>query len=237
MHVIANDPHEGLDAGRTHPGRERAPTAVCARHQLLVLDHTDWRKRVHRGIRHAGDQPGLPPCPGATAATSPATPSCRSQAPNGSRQAVLPMNADPFQNPQSQLKQSYHLADTAYRRGVPSQPCHLNDPARAPQPGGRRPARMAPWPKRSLCPPAGPEHATQIDLLGATLTTTRQAETAAQAALDRSVPTLRCRRPRSAQRCPARCVRGRCPLLDPGDLRTDRQSCARAGVGAVCCRS
>jgi glyoxylase-like metal-dependent hydrolase (beta-lactamase superfamily II) len=54
-HVIANDPHEGLDAGRTHPGRERAPAAVCARHELLVLDHTDWRKRVHRGIRHAGE--------------------------------------------------------------------------------------------------------------------------------------------------------------------------------------
>jgi hypothetical protein len=30
------------------------------------------------------------------------------------------MNADPFQIPQSQLKQCYHLAGTAYRRGAPS---------------------------------------------------------------------------------------------------------------------
>ena len=40
--------------------------------------------------------------------------------PDGSRQGVLLMNADPFQIPQSQLKQCYHLADTAYCRGVPS---------------------------------------------------------------------------------------------------------------------
>ena len=40
--------------------------------------------------------------------------------PDGSRQAVLLVNADPSLIPQSQLKQVYHVLDTAYCRGVPS---------------------------------------------------------------------------------------------------------------------
>jgi D-alanyl-D-alanine carboxypeptidase len=40
--------------------------------------------------------------------------------PDGSRQAVLLVNADPSLIPPSQLKQIYHVLDTAYCRGVPS---------------------------------------------------------------------------------------------------------------------
>jgi D-alanyl-D-alanine carboxypeptidase len=40
--------------------------------------------------------------------------------PDGSRQAVLLVNADPSLIPQSQLKQIYHVLDTAYCRWVPS---------------------------------------------------------------------------------------------------------------------
>ena len=75
-----------------------SPIVLVVIYELLVLDHTHWRKRVHRGIRHAGDQHGLRPCLGATAATSPATPSCRSRAPMApTSQTVLLVNADLYQ--------------------------------------------------------------------------------------------------------------------------------------------
>ena len=40
--------------------------------------------------------------------------------PDGSRQAVLLVNADPSLMSQSQVKQVYHVLDTAYCQGVPS---------------------------------------------------------------------------------------------------------------------
>ena len=40
--------------------------------------------------------------------------------PDGSRQAVLLVNADPSLIPQSQLQQVYHVLNTAYRQGFPS---------------------------------------------------------------------------------------------------------------------
>ena len=40
--------------------------------------------------------------------------------PDGSRQAVLLVNADPSLIPQSQLQQVYHVLNTAYCQGFPS---------------------------------------------------------------------------------------------------------------------
>ena len=58
--------------------------------------------------------------PGATAATSPGYLELPISSPDGSRQAVLLVNADPSLIPQSQLQQVYHVLNTAYCQGFPS---------------------------------------------------------------------------------------------------------------------
>ena len=78
------------------PGRDLKPPPIAAVSSLPC----------GRAWGHGGNFPGYLELP--------------ISSPDGSRQAVLLVNADPSLIPQSQLQQVYHVLNTAYRQGFPS---------------------------------------------------------------------------------------------------------------------
>ena len=73
-----------------------------------------------RGVPSRRRSPPAADGPGATAGRSPATTSCPSSSPDGSRQAVLLVNTEEALLSPAQFKQIYNVLATAYCRGVPS---------------------------------------------------------------------------------------------------------------------